>query len=140
MRTTADCTDGFTLLELVTVVAILGILATLAVPSFKGSVHRTRRDEAFQTLRAISLAQTTFFVSNQFYGDTFEEIGFELDGGTRIDERTIEGPVYTYTISALELDGKPRANYRAIASGNLDPSDALLDVIMIENQLTIVDG
>ena len=140
MSATDRRVGGFTLLELVTVVAILGILATLAVSGFTSSVQRTRRGEAFQTLRAISLAQTTFFVSNDFYGDTFEEIGFELDGGRRVDERTIEGPVYTYTITALEIDGNPRANYRAIASGNLDPSDDLLDVIMIENQLTIVDN
>jgi prepilin-type N-terminal cleavage/methylation domain-containing protein len=139
MSATGRRVDGFTLLELVTVLAVIGILVTVAVSGFSGSVHRTRRDEAFLTLRAISLAQTAFFVSNDSYGDTFDEIGFELDGGRRIDERTIEGDVYTYTITALEVDGNPRGNYRAIASGNLDPSDDLLDVIMIENQLTIVD-
>jgi hypothetical protein len=103
------------------------------------SVYRSRRDEAIQTLRAISIAQTAYFAAHDVYGDTFDEIGFSLAGGRRLDERTLKGPVYTYTLTALELDGQPRANYRAVASGNLDPTDEMLDILMIENQLRVLD-
>jgi type IV pilus assembly protein PilE len=130
---------GFTILEVLVVVAILAILATMAAPAGMRSVYKSRRDEAFQALRAISIAQSAYFALHDAYGDTFDEIGFALEGGRRIDERTIKGPVYTYTLAALEIDGRARGNYRAIASGNLDPTDEMLDILMIENNLKVLD-
>jgi prepilin-type N-terminal cleavage/methylation domain-containing protein len=136
MRGVRQRAEGFTLPEILTVVAVI---ASLAVPPCLKSVYKSRRDEALQALRAISMAQTAYLAAHDVYGDTFDEIGFALAGGRRVDERTIRGPVYTYTLTALEVDGKPRGNYRAIASGNLDPTDDMLDVLMIENQLTVLD-
>jgi prepilin-type N-terminal cleavage/methylation domain-containing protein len=131
--------DGFTLLELLAVIAIIGILLTITIPGFRKSVYKSHRDEAFQALRGIAVAQTAYFATNSIYGDTFDDIGFVLNGGRRLDARTIEAPVYTYTIRALELNGNARGNYRATATANLDPTDDLLDVIVIENQLTVVE-
>ncbi len=119
------------------VVAIIGILSTVAYGVFKKQTMRAKRSEAIQALDAIHTAQLVYFAMNQQYGDTFDEIGFALDGGRVLDPNTIEGPIYTYTMRALPFDGQPRGNFQAIATGDLDPGDDILDVLMIENHLTV---
>lgn len=128
---------GFTVLELMVVVAIIGILSTVSYGLFKKQTMRAKRAEAIQTLDAIHSAQLMYFAMHQNYGDSFDEIGFALDGGRRIDAQTIEGRTYTYTVRALPFDGNPQGNFQALATGDLDPSDEMLDILMIENQLTV---
>jgi prepilin-type N-terminal cleavage/methylation domain-containing protein len=129
---------GYTLIELVVSLSILGILAGLAVPTFKTYTWRARRTEAIVGLGNIYRAQRAYFVEHHSYGDTFDEIGFGLEGGQRVDERTIRGRTYTFTVQALPLNGDPAGNFQAIATGDLDTSDDMLDVLLIENDLTIV--
>ena len=128
---------GFTILELMVVVAIIGILGTVAYGVFKKQTMRAKRAEAIQILDAIHKSQLAYHAIHQHYGDTFDEIGFALDGGRRIDAQTIEGRTYTYTVRALPFDGDPRGNFQALATGNLDPSDEMLDILLIENHVTV---
>lgn len=132
--------SGFTLSELLVVVSLLGILAVIGTSGFMRFVHKSRRSEAYYALKTIHADQVTYFGETGGFADTFTELGFSLDRGVPIDERTIEGPYYTYSISALEIDGAPRANFRAIATGDIDPTDPVLDILIIENQLTVLAG
>ena len=53
--------NGFTLIELMIVVAIIGILATVAVPSFSRYQNRARRAESFANLSSLGTAQKSYF-------------------------------------------------------------------------------
>jgi prepilin-type N-terminal cleavage/methylation domain-containing protein len=55
---------GFTLVELMIVVAIIGILASTAVALFQHQQQRAKRSEAMTNLSAISTLQTSFFGEN----------------------------------------------------------------------------
>jgi prepilin-type N-terminal cleavage/methylation domain-containing protein len=131
--------SGFTLIELMLVVLLISILALIAVPNFMKLVYKSRRAEAYWVLKSIHADQTGYFTEAGMYADAFGELGFTYPQGQLIDDQTIEGPYYTYTISALDQGGTERANFRVTATGNIDPSDPILDILIIENDLTVFD-
>jgi len=54
---TARPNRGFTLVEMMITVAVLGILAAIALPSFLDSIRKGRRSDAFAALSAVQQAQ-----------------------------------------------------------------------------------
>lgn len=130
---------GFTLIELAFVLAIIGVLATIAFGAVRGQVFKSRRAEAIAGLDAIHKAQLAYRGATGTYGDDFDVIGFALDGGARLDARTIRGRYYVFTVQALSENGVPAMNFQALATGDIDPSDDVLDILMIENRLTVVE-
>jgi type IV pilus assembly protein PilE len=58
---------GFSLIELMVVVAILGILAAIAYPSYQGYVQATRRADARAALEAFALGMERLYTQNLSY-------------------------------------------------------------------------
>ncbi len=112
---------GFTLIELMIVVVIIGILAALAIPRFMQATTKSKQSEAKGILKQIYTMERTYRQENGTYGDdgvsiaagaggTFPQIGVEVQTTAR----------YTYSIAAA-------ANtFTATATGNLD-DDATID-------------
>ncbi len=131
--------QGFTLTEVMVVVAVVAVLASAALPEFKRYAYKSRRAEALHGLRAIHHLQLDHFAAHQEYTDSFALLGKPLDSGRIREDGAFEGDRYTFTLDTWDLDGRPNANYRATATGDIDPSDDTLDIIIIENRVTVKD-
>ena len=59
---------GFTLIEVMIVVAIVAILATLAVPAFLDAVKKSRRSDAMNGIMRIHMDRELFRANNPNYG------------------------------------------------------------------------
>lgn len=84
---------GFTLIELMVAVAIVGILAAIAVPAFNEQLRKSRRSEAVQTLSDIMLKEEKWRSNHATYG-TLTEVG-----------GAATSPSGYYTIDAPALPG-----------------------------------
>ena len=66
---------GFTLIEIVMVIAILGILAAVAIPAYQDSINKTRRADAKIAMeKAAAFQEQHYFQFNQ-YSDEIDDVG-----------------------------------------------------------------
>ena len=70
-----DERNGFTLIELIVVVAIIGILAAIAIPSFQSSAAKARQREASTLLAGYAKATQGFITEHGFVPRTSVDIG-----------------------------------------------------------------
>ena len=61
--------DGFTLMEIVITVIIMGIIAGLAIPSYFSTMEQARTNEAKNNLNIIHMGQKLYFLANGGYWD-----------------------------------------------------------------------
>ena len=85
---------GFTLIELMIVVAIIGILAAIAIPNFIKFQARSKQGEAKANLKALFTAQRAYFQEKDRYSPYINEIGFTPERGNRY--QYINGATVTY--------------------------------------------
>jgi len=71
MKKTHGNTHAFTLIELLIVVAIIGILAAIAVPNFLNAQTRAKIARSKADLKALSLAEEMYFIDNNIYTRPF---------------------------------------------------------------------
>jgi type IV pilus assembly protein PilE len=81
--------SGFSLLELLVVLVIVGILASVAYPSYVDSVRKANRSEAIAELQNILAAQERYFLANRTYAKDLTLLGYPA-GGT-LDNFTLAG-------------------------------------------------
>lgn len=74
---------GFSLVELMVVVAIIGILATMAVPQINKFMAKARQAEAKTSLSSIYTANKSFFAEYQGYTSSLAAMGYAPEGELR---------------------------------------------------------
>ncbi|RYZ85647.1 MAG: prepilin-type N-terminal cleavage/methylation domain-containing protein, partial [Proteobacteria bacterium] len=75
--------SGFSLIELMIVVAIIGILASIAVPNFKKFQVKARQSEAKAQLTSLYTAEKAFYGEWAGYTADFRDIGYAPEGRMR---------------------------------------------------------
>jgi type IV pilus assembly protein PilA len=74
---------GFTLIELMIVVAIIGILAALAIPNFIRFQARSKQSEVKANLKSMFTAERSYFQEHDTYSCNIRVIGFNPERGNR---------------------------------------------------------
>ncbi len=77
---------AFTLIELLIVVAIVGILAGIAYPSYQNSLKKSRRADAQGALIGFANVMERFFTENNTYCDTGTSGGANTCGASGTDD------------------------------------------------------
>jgi len=95
--------DGFTLLELLMVVIIVGILAALALPVYTGMVERARSAEAVTMLGTIKTAMEVYWLQgNTYVGTTIVPGG--NTGTIGIDIPADNSTLWNYILGSTDAD------------------------------------
>lgn len=66
--------SGFTMIELLVALAILGLIISLALPSYRDSIRKTNRSDAHITLSRLATLQERYFFQNNKYTGDFADI------------------------------------------------------------------
>ena len=138
--------EGFSLVELMIVVAIMAILAAIAIPSFMKFSMRAKTSEATQNLGAIRTGEESYRSENDVYlacaaypgavppasgtlwvdgaAGSFPTIGFAAEGNVR----------YQYAVTVTAPGAATPPLFAATATGNLD-EDATNAVYTIDKSV-----
>ena len=95
---------GFTLIELMIVVAIIGILAAIAIPNFLNYQCKAKQSEAKSSLGNIRTSEEAYFAEYDTYSSSLGNIGFAVKGTSR------------YTFSVVPSGSGASADFTATAS------------------------
>jgi prepilin-type N-terminal cleavage/methylation domain-containing protein len=74
---------GFTLVELMIVVVLIGVLASLVVPSYVKSVEEVKKQEAITNLQVTRLGERLYHQDNATYTTTWSDLSTYVDIGFR---------------------------------------------------------
>lgn len=112
--------SGFTLIELMVTVVIIGILAAIVVPNYTEYVRQSALSEAFANLSDLRVRLEQFYQSNRNYGPIGGTCG---DDGTAVRvSTTYSGSKFTYSCTLGGTTANP--TYLLTATGNAGTSAA----------------
>ena len=128
---------GYTLVELLVVVAIVGVLSAVGIPIYTGYVQGARDKEAQVVVRSIAAAQETYMMYNRVYfsapcdNASAQQISEKLLSGSKLNTTHFN---YCTTVDG----GLAKPNFIVTATNKVSGKQFKLD--RDGNELTIVDG
>ena len=101
MKNRKNNKKGFTLIEILVVVVIIGALSAIAMPGYMRSVERSRAANPMANLSAIAKAQKAYSFGTEHYTDNISNLDISLTDETNGEDaagNTFESEFFTYRV------------------------------------------
>mgnify|MGYP001210325993 FL=1 len=99
---------GMTLVELMVVVAIVAILASVALPTWNSQVQKSRRADARNTLILVRVEQEKYRADNGSYASSMSALGLGIYNSTSRDYYNVS--IVSSSATAFVASAAPNAN------------------------------
>lgn len=106
---------GFSMIELMIVMVIAAILASIAVPSYQNFVTRTKRAQAKSLLLQVADKQEQFFLDNKRYAATMTDLGYSANPFYIDNSGDPQASSSTDSIYKIEFSATTNTTYTAAA-------------------------
>lgn len=106
MQRKAAEAHGFTLIELMMVVAIIAILMMVMLPGYRNYVLKAKRNMARAELLTVLARQEQFFILNKHYASRLDVLGYSANPyaiNANGERAAIESPDRVYVISLFDV-------------------------------------
>jgi type IV pilus assembly protein PilE len=105
---------GFTLIEVMMAVAVIGILAAIAYPSYQAHVVKSRRSAAQASLMEIAQRQQQYLLDARSYAPNLTTLGVTIPANVSsfytFTNVATAGPPPTFTATATPIAGTAQAS------------------------------
>jgi len=121
---------GFTLIELMIVVAIIGILAAIAIPEYQNHIIKSKQAEATTTLGAVYTNQLIYMSENGTYANSEAALGLAMNGKqlySPVAFTNVTPGTFTATITA-NLDSDATVDEWVLTEANKAPVHTCNDI------------
>jgi type IV pilus assembly protein PilE len=122
---------GFTLIELMITVAVIGILAAIALPSYSAYLRRSQRSDATSALLRLAAAQEKYYLQNNSYESDMTKLGSPTSGSLLSEHGwysvSVAAPsggtlITGFVATATPTSGSPQSNDKDCTSFTIDQS------------------
>jgi prepilin-type N-terminal cleavage/methylation domain-containing protein len=112
--------NGFSLIELLIVVVVIGIIAALAVPALRKGIWAAQNGNTFATMRTISSTQAGFFTQKERFGRLDEVNSLIGNGlGNVVLNQAIRNQYVIAMVPAIPTDAELREGFTVTATRNV---------------------
>ena len=115
---------GFTLIELMVTVAIMGIIAIIAIPSYMDYMERARRADGYEALTSMVQSQERFYLNRYTYTTSFSALGYGTSGSVASSEGYYSMALQACGTEAVTACVQVRAN---VQGAQADDHDLILN-------------
>jgi len=114
---------GFTLIELMIVIAVIAIILTLAIPTYKNFITRAKIAEALSVANSAKMAVASSCQENPALAALTNDLaGYSFQVSKNVADITLGGPCATPTITITTVDTGAQPDPVLTITGDLTPS------------------